>query len=56
MDTQQQTKQLKPEKNESFCKGLTDMEEIFALSLLSLQHGLAIIRQPQGYEIFQLRR
>lgn len=47
-------KEIKESK--SFTVGLTDTEEIFAMSLLCLQYGLVIMRQPEGYEIFKSRR
>lgn len=49
-------KQQIKENSKSFTVGLTDTEEIFAMSLLCLQYGLVIMRQPEGYEIFKSRR
>lgn len=42
--------------SKTFTIGLTDTEEIFAMSLLCLQYGLVVMRQPEGYEIFKQRR
>jgi hypothetical protein len=50
------TKKKIIEDSKSFTIGLTDTEEIFAMSLLCLQYGLVIMRQPEGYEIFKSRR
>lgn len=48
-------KKKKVEEKRVLC-GMSDAEEIFALSLLCLQHGLTVIKMEHGYEIFQVRR